>query len=70
MSMGNVIRWLTKILKDGRTKQVVRVVSRTTGQVIKVTRRCSSCETDKDHHEHQCTDGKTHYFCATCDTHN
>lgn len=70
MSMGKAIQWLTKILKDGRTKQVARVVGRSTGEVIKLTRRCSWCKADKDHHEHQDTDGNTHYFCSKCDTHN
>lgn len=70
MSMGKAIQWLTKILKDGQTKQVARVVGRATGQYIKISRRCNSCKADKDHYEHQDTDGNTHYFCGTCDTHN
>lgn len=68
-----IINWITKVLKDKRTKQVTKSI----GQGLRLKRMCDKCtannrgvETKTDHDQHEDASGNTYHFCNTCGTHN
>jgi len=61
-----LFNFITKILKDGRTKMAVRIVS----GALKVKRFCDKCRLFQEHDEHKDGAANTYYFCGTCGRHN